>query len=81
MAQDLRVSSLHYESLRFIITPEIQDDGRVFLTTQIFSYDMGEYKLVGEPKLLTGNNKEAEIRITMKNGDEVRFQVAPHADQ
>ncbi len=68
------------EIVRFVVVPTIQEDGRVLLTTKVYEYQNGDYVLIGEPKLLIKNNNEAEIRMTMNSGDQVRFQVTPHAD-
>lgn len=56
------------ELLRFVITPTIQDDGRVLLTAKIYEFRGDKFVLSAEPKLITANKKEAEIRISSEAG-------------
>lgn len=67
------------EVLRFVITPTIQDDGRVLLTAKIYEFRGNRFVLSAEPKLITANKKEAEIRISSEAGKAIRFLITPHA--
>lgn len=67
------------ELLRFVITPTIQDDGRVLLTAKIYEFRGDKFVLSAEPKLITANKKEAEIRISSEAGKAFRFMITPHA--
>lgn len=67
------------ELLRFVITPTIQDDGRVLLTAKIYEYRGDQFVLSAEPQLITANKKEAEIRISSEAGKAFRFLITPHA--
>lgn len=67
------------EVLRFVITPTIQEDGRVLLTAKIYEFQGDKFVLSAEPKLITTNKKEAEIRISSQAGKAFRFLITPHA--
>lgn len=73
---ELRIDNV----LRLMVAPQIQEDGKIFLTAQVFEYLVDEYVLMAEPKLITANNKEAEIRITSDSGNVFRFLITPHAN-
>jgi transcriptional regulator with XRE-family HTH domain len=65
--------------VRVLITPTIQDDGKVFLSVQIYEIVGGKSVLISEPKLITANNKEAEIRLNGDNtGNTFKVVVTPH---
>jgi transcriptional regulator with XRE-family HTH domain len=66
--------------LRIVIAPELQEDGRVLLTAKVFEFLDSEYVLLAEPKLITANKKEAEIRISSESGGTFRFLITPHAN-
>ena len=66
--------------LRIVIVPTIKDDGRVLLSAKVFEFAGDEYVLLAEPKLITANNKEAEIRIASDSGKSFRFLITPHTD-
>jgi transcriptional regulator with XRE-family HTH domain len=65
------------DMLRFVIVPTIQTDG-IMLTTEIYVLEGDGYVLASSPKLLTENGKEAEIRLTTKDGTSFRFVITPH---
>lgn len=66
------------DTVRVVIVPEIQNDGKVFLSTRIYEIVDGEALLLAEPKLITANNKEAEIRIEGVSGNSFRVLITPH---
>lgn len=66
--------------LRLTVSPMVQEDGKVLLTAQVFEYLVDEYVLLAEPKLITANKKEAEIRVTSDSGKTFRFFITPHAN-
>ena len=66
--------------LRLTVSPKIQENGKILLTAQVFEYLVDEYVLMAEPKLITANNKEAEIRVTSDSGKIFRFLITPHAN-
>ncbi len=63
--------------IKLVVAPVLKEDGRVFLYTEVFEYRSGDYVLLGKPNLLTKNNIEAEIRMTLKSGGKVSFRVTP----
>lgn len=65
-------------TMRVVIVPKIQDDGKVFLSARIYEIVDGEALLLAEPKLITANNKEAEIRIEGEFGNSFRVLITPH---
>ena len=67
--------------IRLVITPTVQDDGKVLLEAQIFEVVNGHFLLLGEPSLITANNKTAEIRTNGRSGELFSVVVTPHADQ
>lgn len=66
------------DAARVVIVPKIQDDGQVFLSVRIYEIVDGEALLLSEPKLITANNKEAEIRIEGETGNSFRVLITPH---
>ena len=66
------------DTVRVVIVPAIQDDGKVFLSTRIYEIVDGESLLLAEPKLITANGKEAEIRIEEESGNSFRVLITPH---
>jgi hypothetical protein len=48
------------------------------LTTEIYVLEGDSYVLASSPKLLTKDGKEAEIRLTTKDGTSFRFLITPH---
>lgn len=66
--------------VRVVIVPRIQDDGNVFLSARIYEIVDGEALLLSEPKLITANNKEAEIRIEGESGNLFRVLITPHTN-
>jgi transcriptional regulator with XRE-family HTH domain len=65
------------DMLRFVIVPTIQTDG-IMLATEIYVLEGDGYVLASSPKLLTEDGKEAEIRLTTKDGTSFRFVITPH---
>lgn len=66
------------ETIRLVISPAIQDDGKVFLSAKIYQFRASEFVLVSEPKLITANDKAAEIRIQDGSGGSFKFLISPH---
>ena len=54
------------EVLKISITPTIMKDGTIFLQTEIYLFEEGEYKLHTKPRMLTLNGQKAVFKI----GDE-----------
>jgi hypothetical protein len=65
------------DMLRFVIVPTIQTDG-IMLATEIYVLEGDSYVLASSPKLLTEDGKEAEIRLTTRDGTSFRFVITPH---
>jgi hypothetical protein len=65
------------DMLRFVIVPTIETNG-IMLATEIYVLEGDSYVLASSPKLLTKDGKEAEIRLTTKNGTSFRFLITPH---
>jgi hypothetical protein len=65
------------DMLRFVIVPTIETNG-IMLNTEIYVLEGDSYVLASSPKLLTKNGKEAEIRLTAKDGTSFRFVITPH---
>ena len=65
------------DSVRVLIAPTIQDDGKVFLAVRIFELLDGKSTLISEPRLITADNKEAEIRVDGSTGNTFRVLVTP----
>ena len=66
------------KTLRITLTPTIEDNGKVFLSVEIFEYQDGEFLLVAKPKLITANNKMATIRISFDQSSEYEILITPH---
>lgn len=64
--------------LRIVVAPTLQKDGKVLLVTKVFEYLAGQCVLVAEPRLITANEKEAEIRFASDSGMRFRFLITPH---
>jgi len=64
--------------IRVIVSPTIQDDGRVFISAKIYEIVDGNSILLFEPKLITAHNEEAEIRIEADSGNSFRVLITPH---
>lgn len=67
--------------LRFVIVPTIEEDGRVLLAAEIYEFLDGDYVLLAEPKLITADQKEAEIRVSSDSGKLFRFLIVPHKNK
>ena len=67
--------------LRFVVVPTIEDDGRVLLAAEVYEFIDGDYVLLAEPKLITADREEAEIRISSDSGSLFRFLIVPHKNQ
>jgi transcriptional regulator with XRE-family HTH domain len=65
------------DMLRFVIVPTIETNG-IMLATEIYVLEGDSYVLASSPKLLTKDGKEAEIRLTTKDGTSFRFVITPH---
>jgi transcriptional regulator with XRE-family HTH domain len=65
------------DMVRMVIVPTIHTDG-IMLSTEIYVLDGADYVLASSPKLLTADGKEAEIRLTTKDGTLLRFMITPH---
>jgi transcriptional regulator with XRE-family HTH domain len=65
------------DRVRMVIVPTIETNG-IMLSTEIYVLEGGNYVLASSPKLLTANGKEAEIRLTTKDGALLRFMITPH---
>jgi transcriptional regulator with XRE-family HTH domain len=65
------------DMVRMVIVPTIETNG-IMLSTEIYVLDGGNYVLASSPKLLTVDGKEAEIRLTTKDGTLLRFMITPH---
>jgi len=66
------------DTVRVVIVPKIQDDGKVFLSVRIYEIVDGEVLLLSEQKLVTANNREADIRIEGESGNSFRVLITPH---
>lgn len=66
--------------LRIVVSPTLQEDGKVLLVAKVFEYLAGQYVLVAEPRVITANEKEAEIRFASDSGMRFRFFITPHAN-
>jgi len=66
------------DTVRVVIIPTIQDNGKVFLSVRIYETVDGNSILLSEPKLITADHKEAEIRIEGESGSSIRILVTPH---
>lgn len=64
--------------VRLLIVPTIEPDGAVRLSAQVFEFKENDWVLVGEPKLVTADGTEAEIRLAAETGNEFRFVITPH---
>lgn len=81
LTADGKVAEMRIDNvLRIVVTPTIKDDGRILLTAKIFEFLVDEYVLLADPKLITANKKEAEIRVTADSGRVFRFLITPHAN-
>ena len=65
------------DMLRFVIVPTIETNG-IMLNTEIYVLEGDSYVLASSPKLLTKDGKEAEIRLTTRDGTSFRFVITPH---
>jgi transcriptional regulator with XRE-family HTH domain len=65
------------DMVRMVIVPTIETNG-IMLATEIYVLDGSDYVLASSPKLLTADGKEAEIRLTTKDGTLLRFMITPH---
>lgn len=66
--------------VRVVVSPSVEEDGRVFLDVKIFEAVAGDYELLFEPKMITSDKKEAELRVTGGTGTEYRVLITPHRD-
>lgn len=66
------------DAIRVVIAPTIQKDGKIFLSAKIYEFLNGEFVLLAEPKLITADNKEAEIRIDADSGASFTVRITPH---
>jgi len=79
LTSDGKDAEMHINDMvRVVVTPTIQDDGKIFLSARIFENVDGEFVLLFEPKLITGDGKEAEIRIDADSGNAFRIVITPH---
>lgn len=69
------------DAVRVVITPTIQDDGKVFLSARIYEIVDGKSFLLSEPKLITANDKQAEIRIKGESGISLKVLITPHTSK
>jgi hypothetical protein len=65
------------DMVRMVIVPTIETNG-IMLSTEIYVLDGSDYVLASSPRLLTADGKEAEIRLTTKDGTLLRFMITPH---
>lgn len=78
---DGKVAEIRIDNvLRLLVTPKVEEDGRILLTAQVFEYLIDKYVLLAEPKLITANKEEAEIRITSDSGKTFRFLITPRSN-
>jgi len=75
-AAEMRINDV----VRVVVTPTIQNDGKVFLSAKIYENVDGEFVLLFEPKLITADGKEAEIRVDADSGTTFRIVITPHTD-
>lgn len=66
------------DKIRVLVTPTIQEDGWVFLSAKIYEILDGESVLMLEPKLVTADHKQAEVRIEGESGNSFRVLITPH---
>ena len=65
------------DTIRVVIAPTIQEDGKVFLSAKIYEFLNGEFTLLAEPKLVTSDNKQAEIRVEAASGAFFTVRITP----
>lgn len=67
------------DDLCVVLVPKVEPDGTVRLGAQLFALERDRWVLVSEPKLVTADGREAEIRLADDTGRAVRFLVSPQS--
>lgn len=63
--------------LRLLIVPTVRPDGSVLLALKIYDVDGERFVLASEPKLVTANDSEAEVRWSTGRGNTYRVVITP----
>ncbi|MEO1247457.1 MAG: helix-turn-helix transcriptional regulator [Pseudomonadota bacterium] len=63
--------------LRLVVTPVVEEDGRVRLFTKLYELVDGAYVLLAKPELTTEFDEEAEILIGVDGGKVYRLELTP----
>ena len=78
LVEDGAATNLEVDGIaRFVITPNVRDDGRVFISVEVFEFDGSDYVKTREPRVLTENGREAEIVFGSSSGNVVRVTLTP----
>jgi hypothetical protein len=59
-----------------VITPTIVEDGKVILSVKFYQYREHGFELVGEPRVITPDNDEAELLFPIGEDPQVTYRVA-----
>jgi DNA-binding XRE family transcriptional regulator len=59
-----------------VITPTILEDGKVILSVKFYEYREHGFELVGEPRVITPDNDEAELLFPIGEDQRVAYRIA-----
>jgi transcriptional regulator with XRE-family HTH domain len=64
--------------IRLVIQPSITGDGKISLATEVYEFDGTKFSLVSKPRLITPDNKDAELRLSTSKGGSIQISIRPH---
>jgi transcriptional regulator with XRE-family HTH domain len=64
-------------NIRLLLTPTMQKDGTIFLSTEVYGWDGNGFKLAGKPALLMRQGQETRLELRLLNGRSARMSIVP----
>jgi transcriptional regulator with XRE-family HTH domain len=63
--------------VKLVLLPTLKDKDRVLIAAEIYEYDGTDFKLVSQPKVLTGDGIQARIQIGSTGGKVYDISITP----
>ena len=78
VSEDGQVAEVLIEQLlKITLSASIHENATVMIQTEIFTWQDGDYHLVGKPGLLAADGKPVQLRVTTDAGDRLNFSLKP----
>lgn len=69
------------KDIRLVLRPTIQEDGTIFLATEVYGWDGSGFTLAGKPALLMRQGEETRLKLGLPDGRSAQVGITPRATE